>query len=110
MNDTKQLWEYFQEYLKYYGYLNKSIDPSELEWVDLKDGVEKFQEFMNLPRTGRIDAKTIEAMQAPRCGVPDRTTYNPAGPVTGDNTNERFVLQGVFSLFTRPLMSAPVAG
>lgn len=42
----------------------------------LKDTLKKMQKFFLLQETGEIDAKTVEIMKKPRCGVPDVANYN----------------------------------
>lgn len=42
----------------------------------LKDTLKKMQKFFNLQETGEIDAKTVDIMKKPRCGVPDVANYN----------------------------------
>lgn len=42
----------------------------------LKDTLKKMQKFFSLQETGEIDAKTVEIMKKPRCGVPDVANYN----------------------------------
>uniref|UniRef100_A0A7N5ZYG4 72 kDa type IV collagenase n=1 Tax=Anabas testudineus TaxID=64144 RepID=A0A7N5ZYG4_ANATE len=42
----------------------------------LKDTLKKMQKFFALQETGEIDAKTVEIMKKPRCGVPDVANYN----------------------------------
>ncbi len=42
----------------------------------LKDTLKKMQKFFSLQETGEIDAKTVEIMKMPRCGVPDVANYN----------------------------------
>lgn len=42
----------------------------------LKDTLKKMQKFFSLQETGEVDAKTVEIMKKPRCGVPDVANYN----------------------------------
>lgn len=42
----------------------------------LKDTLKKMQKFFSLQETGEIDAKTVDIMKKPRCGVPDVANYN----------------------------------
>lgn len=40
--------------------------------------LKKFQKLNNLPTTGRLDDATINAMNKPRCGVPDNQVSKPS--------------------------------
>ncbi|XP_077988703.1 stromelysin-1-like [Glandiceps talaboti] len=61
------------EYLQYFGYLgNIDTKAGQLRTAeDLEEAVRMFQRFANLTETGEMDAKTMEMMNVPRCGVPD---------------------------------------
>lgn len=58
-----------QEYLYRYGYTQVA------EMTDRKQSLEPalklLQQRLSLPQTGELDATTLNAMRAPRCGVPD---------------------------------------
>ena len=59
-------------------YLNKFYGCPEdrCNLMVLKDTLKKMQKFFSLQETGEIDAKTVEIMKKPRCGVPDVANYN----------------------------------
>lgn len=40
-----------------------------------------FQQFNNLPETGKVDDKTTEKMLAPRCGISDLDSLKRDGTV-----------------------------
>ena len=58
-----------QEYLYRYGYTQVA------EMTDRKQSLEPalklLQQRLSLPQTGELDTTTLNAMRAPRCGVPD---------------------------------------
>lgn len=59
-------------YLNAFGYLNEEL----AKWKDVKledilSGIKRFQDFFGLVQDGTLCAKTIKAMEAPRCGMPD---------------------------------------
>ena len=59
-------------FLQAFGYLDRSRDSNDIDpEVDEKAALGRFQHFAGLPRTGEYDADTANAMQEPRCGVPD---------------------------------------
>ncbi|XP_063152853.1 matrix metalloproteinase-9 [Candoia aspera] len=55
-------------YLQRYGYL-KETNP--VGQVKLETPLKAMQKRLGLPETGKLDATTLAAMRAPRCGVPD---------------------------------------
>uniref|UniRef100_A0A8C2XGG1 72 kDa type IV collagenase n=1 Tax=Cyclopterus lumpus TaxID=8103 RepID=A0A8C2XGG1_CYCLU len=59
-------------------YLNKfyGCPQDRCNLMVLKDTLKKMQKFFNLQETGEIDAKTVDIMKKPRCGVPDVANYN----------------------------------
>lgn len=60
---------YSQDYLYRYGYtLAAEIQG---EKVSLRPALLLLQKRLSLPQTGELDSKTLEAIRAPRCGVPD---------------------------------------
>jgi len=54
-------------YLRQYHY----ISPSRNGNHDVKTAIRRFQEFFDLPVTGKLDADTLAVMKKPRCGVQD---------------------------------------
>lgn len=58
-----------QEYLFRYGY-TKVAELSDNK-QSLGRALRVLQRRLNLPVTGELDSTTLEAMRAPRCGVPD---------------------------------------
>lgn len=59
-------------------YLNKfyGCPQDRCNLMVLKDTLKKMQKFFSLQETGEIDAKTVDIMKKPRCGVPDVANYN----------------------------------
>lgn len=59
-------------------YLNTfyGCPPDRCNLMVLKDTLKQMQKFFALQETGEIDAKTVEVMKKPRCGVPDVANYN----------------------------------
>lgn len=59
-------------YLNAFGYLAKELAQwKDVDLDDLVNGIKKFQNFFGLAKDGSLCAKTIKAMEAPRCGMPD---------------------------------------
>lgn len=58
-----------QEYLYRYGY-TPAAELSE-DGQSLRRALLSFQRRLSLPETGELDSTTLDAMRAPRCGVPD---------------------------------------
>lgn len=58
-----------QEYLYRYGY-TPGAELSE-DGQSLQRALLRFQRRLSLPETGELDSTTLNAMRAPRCGVPD---------------------------------------
>lgn len=59
-------------YLNAFGYLAEELAQwKDVSLEDLLNGIKKFQEFFGIQRHGTLCAKTIKAMEAPRCGMPD---------------------------------------
>ena len=75
--DIKNNYHYFvlktfflfvsQDYLNKYHY----ISPTRSGNHDVATAVRRFQEFFQLPVTGKIDDATRRQMEKPRCGLPD---------------------------------------
>ncbi|KAK4769700.1 hypothetical protein SAY87_030232 [Trapa incisa] len=71
-----------KRYFSRFGYLSPLAEATSL--TDVFDGsfqsaVVKFQTKMGLPVTGRLDAGTISAIMAPRCGVSDEDGHGGGG-------------------------------
>ncbi|XP_048203443.1 matrix metalloproteinase-9 [Perognathus longimembris pacificus] len=58
-----------QEYLYRYGYTR--VAEMQGEKLNLRPALLLLQKQLSLPQTGELDSKTLEAIRAPRCGVPD---------------------------------------
>ncbi|GJQ84846.1 putative peptidoglycan binding domain protein [Trypoxylus dichotomus] len=76
---TKQ---HAMKYLENYGYM-PSHDESKFQ-----QSMMKFQEFMGLPMTGKMDKASEEVMKMRRCGMPDME------PVQNARRGKRYTLQG----------------
>ena len=79
-----------QDYLKKFGYLDSAVldtfgtrehaiaEETPAPGVfdeNTKRAVEKFQAFVGIPITGRLDEGTINMMELPRCGFPDTASF-----------------------------------
>ncbi|XP_007436108.2 matrix metalloproteinase-9 [Python bivittatus] len=74
-----------QLYLQRYGYL-KETNP--VGQVKLETPLKAMQKRLGLPETGHLDATTLAAMRAPRCGVPDVGHFQTfQGDLKWDHTN-----------------------
>ncbi|KAM6457666.1 matrix metalloproteinase-9 isoform 1-T1 [Liasis olivaceus] len=72
-------------YLQRYGYL-KGTNP--VGQVKLETPLKAMQKRLGLPETGQLDATTLAAMRAPRCGVPDVGHFQTfQGDLKWDHTN-----------------------
>ncbi|XP_028755920.1 metalloendoproteinase 5-MMP-like [Neltuma alba] len=60
-----------RSYLKAYGYLSDDHHQHDDGNDVMESGIKKFQEFYSLNVSGKLDHETLEAMDQPRCGVPD---------------------------------------
>ncbi|XP_005363192.1 matrix metalloproteinase-9 [Microtus ochrogaster] len=58
-----------QEYLYRYGYSRAAEMQGEKQ--SLRPALLLLQKKLSLPQTGELDSRTLEAIRAPRCGVPD---------------------------------------
>ncbi|XP_019346398.1 matrix metalloproteinase-19 isoform X1 [Alligator mississippiensis] len=60
-------------YLQQFGYLQKPLETLEDEFTkeEVAEALRSFQQALELPVTGRLDAATLARMQEPRCGVED---------------------------------------
>ena len=68
-------------YLDVFGYLPKELAGwKDISLGDIVNAVAAFQGFFGLPATGHLDAKSVRAMEAQRCGMPDLVREDqPAG-------------------------------
>lgn len=58
-----------QDYLYRYGYIKVAELRNDSQ--SLNQALRALQKRLSLPETGELDTTTLEAMRAPRCGVPD---------------------------------------
>ncbi|XP_044517322.1 matrix metalloproteinase-9 [Gracilinanus agilis] len=65
--------QFAEEYLLRYGYIPAGF--LDQKHSSLKHALKKLQRQLALPQTGELDSATIEAMRAPRCGVPDAAPF-----------------------------------
>ncbi|XP_070600473.1 matrix metalloproteinase-9-like [Erythrolamprus reginae] len=71
-------------YLQRYGYLEATNPEAQMM---LETPLKAMQKRLGLPETGELDAATLTAMRAPRCGVPDVGRYKTfEGRPTWDHT------------------------
>jgi hypothetical protein len=78
-----------QKYLTRFGYLTNTISPGTLD-ESTSEAIAKFQQVMNLKVSGKLDAKTAEALEKPRCGTPDVGVVE----MTSGGASAEFVLRG----------------
>ncbi|XP_070600474.1 collagenase 3-like [Erythrolamprus reginae] len=72
-------------YLQRYGYLEATNPEAQMM---LETPLKAMQKRLGLPETGELDAATLTAMRAPRCGVPDVGRYTTfAGDLKWDHTD-----------------------
>ena len=64
-----------QSYLLRFGYTTEAEEKTGSKHVSLAKALRKMQKQLGLEETGQLDAGTLEAMRAPRCGVPDVGTF-----------------------------------
>lgn len=70
-SDRREI-QFALNYLDTFGYLAGALSGlKDLTLGDLIEGIKKFQETWNIPKTGNLCAKVIKAMELPRCGHPD---------------------------------------
>ncbi|NXX14825.1 MMP9 protein, partial [Podargus strigoides] len=67
--------ELAESYLLRFGYATEGEARSGSKHVSLTKALRKMQKQLGLEETGELDASTLEAMRAPRCGVPDVGTF-----------------------------------
>ncbi|XP_068768436.1 matrix metalloproteinase-9 [Struthio camelus] len=63
--------ELAESYLLRFGYTTEAEARTSSKHVSLAKALRKMQKQLGLEETGQLDASTLEAMRAPRCGVPD---------------------------------------
>ncbi|NXW43406.1 MMP9 protein, partial [Nyctiprogne leucopyga] len=63
--------ELAERYLLRFGYTTEVEARTGSKHVSLSKALRKMQKQLGLEETGELDAGTLEAMRAPRCGVPD---------------------------------------
>jgi len=78
-----------QKYLTKYGYLTTTVTPGVLDDAT-SDALRMFQNIGGISETGELDPRTVDALEQPRCGVPDLPTVNAARR----GTSAEFVLRG----------------
>ncbi|XP_078662679.1 collagenase 3-like [Branchiostoma floridae x Branchiostoma belcheri] len=91
-------------YLSKYGYAEQ--DPSAPAGLTsrgdltptVRKAICKFQRFMNLPVTCKLDRKTIRAMKRPRCGMPDIEPEPAAQSCAGGRGGEGPRMASLYSL------------
>ncbi|XP_030826211.1 matrix metalloproteinase-9 [Camarhynchus parvulus] len=64
-----------ERYLQRFGYTTETEAKIGGRHVSLGKALLKMQKQLGLEETGELDAATLEAMRAPRCGVPDLGTF-----------------------------------
>uniref|UniRef100_A0A8D0KZD8 Matrix metalloproteinase-9 n=1 Tax=Strix occidentalis caurina TaxID=311401 RepID=A0A8D0KZD8_STROC len=67
--------ELAESYLLRFGYTTEAEEKMGSKHVSLAKALRKMQKQLGLEETGQLDAGTLEAMRAPRCGVPDVGTF-----------------------------------
>ncbi|XP_030067918.1 matrix metalloproteinase-9 [Microcaecilia unicolor] len=65
--------EFAENYLEQFGYISKRTRSS--RQVSLGKALKQLQKQLGLQETGDLDSNTLEAMKMPRCGVPDRGSF-----------------------------------
>ncbi|KAL1020821.1 hypothetical protein UPYG_G00005160 [Umbra pygmaea] len=80
--------ELAESYLKRFGYMNVQQRSGFQTMVSTPKALTRLQRQLGLEETGRLDKATITAMKAPRCGVPDVSSYRTfAGDRKWDHTD-----------------------
>lgn len=64
-----------QNYLKKFGYIDIQRRSGLESVISTTKALKKLQKQLGLEETGGLDKPTLEAMQQPRCGVPDVGNY-----------------------------------
>ncbi|XP_029008945.1 matrix metalloproteinase-15-like [Betta splendens] len=81
-----------EAWLRRFGYLSQaSRQMSTMQSAQiLSKAISEMQRYYGLQVTGQMDPATVEAMQRPRCGLPDRTPVEPGDGVR----RKRYALTG----------------
>ncbi|XP_015271990.1 PREDICTED: matrix metalloproteinase-9 [Gekko japonicus] len=75
-------------YLQHFGYLKESEISGGGGQVTLASALKKMQQRLGLKETGQLDSPTLDAMRAPRCGVPDVGSFQTfQGDLKWDHTD-----------------------
>ncbi|XP_068006496.1 matrix metalloproteinase-9 [Melanerpes formicivorus] len=67
--------ELAESYLMRFGYTTGAEERTGSKHVSLDKALRRMQKQLGLKETGELDPGTLEAMRAPRCGVPDVGTF-----------------------------------
>uniref|UniRef100_A0A8C6IVR5 Matrix metalloproteinase-9 n=1 Tax=Melopsittacus undulatus TaxID=13146 RepID=A0A8C6IVR5_MELUD len=67
--------ELAERYLLRFGYTTEAEARTGTKHVSLAKALRRMQRKLGLEETGELDTATLEAMRAPRCGVPDVGTF-----------------------------------
>ncbi|KAK0414646.1 hypothetical protein QR680_011542 [Steinernema hermaphroditum] len=60
------------DYLQRFGYIDVDLSDAQITPSFWSDKIREFQDMVDLPQTGEMDAETKKAMKANRCGVADK--------------------------------------
>jgi len=74
-----------QQYLARYGYLFGMFEAKRLD-LATQQALRLFQRYANIPETGVIDPATADALEMPRCGIPDFSPSPAASNVPSSYT------------------------
>lgn len=73
-----------QSYLRKFGYLDKTASYDGTYDEVTKKALEDFQQNFGLTVTGVLDNKTVEVLEMPRCGVPDKPFNQREGQISSN--------------------------